>query len=64
MANTYKPRIFISHGICDPVLSIDQCSRRIVPRLQGKGYDVVYRELNGGQAVPPTFAEEAFGWFV
>lgn len=28
------PRVFVSHGTADAVLPIDQCSRRIVPRLR------------------------------
>src|SRR5207245_6186746 len=34
------PRLFISHGTADMVLPIDQCSRRIVPRLQQADYDI------------------------
>jgi predicted esterase len=59
-----RPRIFISHGIRDPVLPIDNCSRRIVPRLEQAGYEVKYHEFDGGHAVPPEIAEEAVRWFV
>ena len=37
-----KPKIYISHGTNDEVLSVDYCSRRLVPRLQKQGYDVKY----------------------
>ncbi|WP_242001008.1 alpha/beta hydrolase [Kribbella orskensis] len=43
-----RPKIFVSHGISDHVLPIDRCSRRIVPVLREDGYDVDYREFDGG----------------
>lgn len=58
------PRIFITHGTGDPVLPIDRCSRKIVPRLEQAGYKVVYREFDGDHVIPPTLAREAFGWFL
>lgn len=58
------PRIFISHGTKDSVLSIDRCSRRIVPRLQAAGYDVDYHEFDGGHTVPAGIAQEAIAWFL
>ena len=51
-----KPRLFISHGQWDTVLPIARCSRRIVPQLQGAGYDVQYREFNGLHTVPGVIA--------
>ena len=59
-----SPRVFISHGTRDEVLPIDRCSRRIVPQLERAGYDIRYREFEGGHAVPPDVAREAIGWFV
>ncbi len=58
-----EPRIFISHGKWDNVLSIDRCSRKIVPQLQRTGYDVVYREFNGFHTVPTDIARSALEWF-
>ncbi len=58
------PRVFVSHGTRDEVLPIDRCSRRIVPQLERAGYDIRYREFEGGHAVPPDVAREAMGWFV
>ncbi len=46
------PRIFISHGTSDPVLPIERCSRLLVPALRREGYDVDYREFDGGHVVP------------
>jgi phospholipase/carboxylesterase len=57
-----KPRIFISHGIGDPVLTIDLTSRVIVPALIDADYDVEYREFLGGHTVPPAVADEAVDW--
>jgi phospholipase/carboxylesterase len=60
---TGSPRIFISHGTRDGVLPIDRCSRRIVPQLERAGYDVLYREFDGGHTISPDIASEAVGWF-
>jgi phospholipase/carboxylesterase len=58
-----SPHIFASHGTQDEVLPIDRCSRKIVPRLKRAGYEVRYREFEGGHAVPPDITAEAVGWF-
>lgn len=58
------PRLFISHGIHDSVLPIDPCSRRIVPQIRQAGYDVHYREFDGGHTVPPDIVREALDWFL
>jgi phospholipase/carboxylesterase len=56
------PRLFVSHGTTDPILSIDACSRRIVRRVRDAGYDVLYREFEGGHTVPAAVARAAFTW--
>ena len=58
-----SPRIFVSHGTQDRWLPIDSCSRRIVPQLERAGYEVRYREFEGGHVVPPGIAREAAIWF-
>ena len=58
-----KPKIFISHGLSDPIMPIDVTSRRFVPRLKGLGYDVTYREYDGRHGVTPAIVREAFEWF-
>jgi phospholipase/carboxylesterase len=58
-----KPRIFISHGIEDQVMPIETTGRDVVRRLKALGYDVTYREFNGGHTVPPEISREAFEWF-
>lgn len=62
-ARVGQPAIFISHGTADEVLSIDRCSRRIVPQLTHMGYKVHYHEFTGGHTVPAEIASEAAHWF-
>jgi predicted esterase len=58
-----SPRFFVSHGKRDAVLNIDACSRRLVPRLQRAGYEVLYREFDGPHTVPGDITREAVEWF-
>jgi phospholipase/carboxylesterase len=44
------------------VLPIDRCSRRIVPVLEKRGYDVSYHEFTGGHAVPMAIQRMAVQW--
>ncbi len=53
------PRIFISHGVRDEVLPIDLCGRRLARELSGAGYDMDYREFDGGHVVPPEMVDAA-----
>src|SRR5690349_20402902 len=57
-----KPKIFISHGTNDTTMPIDDTSRKFVPRLKGLGYDVTYREYDGGHGAPAAVVREAFEW--
>ena len=57
-----RARFFVSHGTADQILPIDQCSRVIVPRLKGMGYDVTFREFEGRHEMPPAIATEALRW--
>ncbi len=56
------PRVFVTHGERDPVLPIDRCSRRLVPALKKRGYDVRYIEFPDGHRVPGELAREALDW--
>ncbi|WP_157802289.1 alpha/beta hydrolase [Diaminobutyricimonas aerilata] len=49
---TGRPSIFVSHGLADPVLPIDRCSRVLVPGLIADGYEVDFREFADGHTVP------------
>ena len=57
-----QPKVFISHGKGDEILPIDRCSRRIVPALQKAGYDVTFREFDGGHTVPGEIAREGMAF--
>lgn len=59
-----QPRVFVSHGTADPVLPIDGCSRQLVPPLRDAGYDVEYREFDGGHTVPPVISDYALQWWL
>lgn len=59
-----QPAIFISHGKEDSVLPIDRCSRRIVPRLEERGYQVDFREFEGGHVVPTEMVAAALEPFL
>jgi phospholipase/carboxylesterase len=59
-----RPRCFVSHGTQDPVLPIEQCSRRIVRELGDDRYEVRYTEFEGGHAVPPEIARAAGDWLL
>lgn len=58
------PRLFVTHGQSDDVLPIDVCSRRLVPLLEGAGYDLRYREFPDGHIVPAPIASEAVAWLM
>jgi phospholipase/carboxylesterase len=57
-----RPRLFISHGVHDRVLPIDLCSRPLVASLREGGYDVEYREFDGGHEMPEPIVHAAFRW--
>jgi predicted esterase len=59
-----KPKIFISHGLSDPIMPIDVTSRKFVPRLKNLGYDVTYVEYEGRHGVTPEVVKEGFAWFM
>jgi phospholipase/carboxylesterase len=59
-----QPRVFVSHGVHDRILPIDTCGRPIVAGLQSSGYDVDYREFDGGHEMPEPIVRAAFAWLV
>jgi phospholipase/carboxylesterase len=58
------PKLFIAHGTQDSQMPIDITSRRLVPELKTEGYDVTYREYDGGHGAPRNLVREAFEWFL
>lgn len=63
-ASTGNPAVFISHGSDDVILPVARCSHRIVPRLEGDGYPVIFREFPGGHTVQAKIATEAVEWLL
>jgi phospholipase/carboxylesterase len=59
-----RPKIFIAHGTQDTQMPIDYTSRRFVPQAKADGYEVTYREYDGGHGAPRPLMREAFEWFV
>ena len=59
-----NPHIFIAHGINDIQMPIDRTGRRFANELKIDGYDVTYREYEGGHAVPRDILREGFEWFL
>jgi phospholipase/carboxylesterase len=57
-----KPKIFVTHGTRDQILSIDRTSRVLVPALKTAGYDVEYHEFDGRHAVSPPLLRDAVTW--
>ncbi len=57
------PRIFVSHGTQDPILSFSYTNDQIVPLLQSVGYDVNFVEFEGGHETPPWLVSQAMDWF-
>jgi phospholipase/carboxylesterase len=59
-----RPRVFVSHGTADAMLPIDACSRSFVPLLRQAGYEVRFREFDGGHTVPPEVADAGVRWWL
>ena len=59
-----SPRVFISHGVHDRVLPVARCGRPTAQRLKRAGYDVDYREFDGGHVVPKPLVSAAVARFL
>jgi predicted esterase len=59
-----RPKIFLAHGSDDRQMPIDLTGRKYSATLTSEGYDVTYREYEGGHATPPYVVKEAFAWLV
>ena len=57
-----RPGFFVSHGTKDRILPIDSCSRRITATLKTRGYEVLFREFDGGHEIPANVAREGLSW--
>jgi phospholipase/carboxylesterase len=59
-----KPKIFMAHGIDDKQMPIDRTGRLFSAQLKDEGYDITYREYDGGHATPVFVVRDAFQWLV
>jgi predicted esterase len=59
-----KPHVFIAHGTNDQTMPIDLTGRKFSATLKEEGYDVTYREYEGGHGTPVAIVREAFEWLV
>jgi len=57
-----KPKVFIVHGTRDQQMPIERTGRLFQQTLKDEGYDVTYREYEGGHATPPEVVREVFAW--
>jgi phospholipase/carboxylesterase len=64
MSPVGQPRVFISHGTSDPILPFEVCGKPIAAGLASAGYDVTFREFDGGHTVPPPVADAGFAWWL
>jgi phospholipase/carboxylesterase len=56
-----KPPIFITHGMKDPVLSVN-FTENMVRQLKASGYNVDYKGFSGGHFMPQDLVKESFRW--
>lgn len=59
-----QPRVFIAHGTRDNTMPIELTGRKYSATLKDEGYDVTFREYDGGHGTPSEVAREAFRWLV
>ena len=57
-----KPRFFVSHGTRDRILPIERCGRRVAADLTSRGYEVTFREFDGGHEIPAAVMLEGLRW--
>lgn len=58
------PGVFVAHGREDRVFPIDRCGRRIATLMRDRGYDVTFREFDGGHEIAEGVAREALAWAI
>ncbi len=59
-----KPKLFVSHGNVDGILSFDYTKSVIVPRLIDAQYSVDFVEFSGSHEIPSSVARQSFQWFL
>ena len=63
-SDAYKPPLYLTHGSRDTVLPMEITSVPIVAELESRGYDVTFRQFDGGHWMPAALVPEAFRWLV
>jgi phospholipase/carboxylesterase len=59
-----KPKVFVSHGQADPILSWENARDNIVQRLIDASYDTTFVSFAGGHSIPPAIARQSVEWFL
>ncbi|HJZ83746.1 MAG TPA: hypothetical protein VKN99_01195 [Polyangia bacterium] len=59
-----RPRVFIAHGVSDPMLPIERHGRPIAAALRRAGYEVTLKEFAGGHLVPEEVVRTALEWWL
>lgn len=59
-----SPKVWISHGTEDRVLSIDATSRRLATALERSGFHLRYTEFKGGHTAPEWLTAAAIKWWL
>jgi len=59
-----RPKIFISHGMEDPILPYERCGKRLAAELKGRGYDVTFKDFHGGHEIPPDIGRAGMAWAI
>ncbi|HEX6943195.1 MAG TPA: PHB depolymerase family esterase [Gemmatimonadaceae bacterium] len=60
----YKPPLYLTHGFRDTVLPMELTSVPISEQLKARGYEVTFRQFDGGHWMPKAFVPEAFRWLL
>ena len=63
-ARVGKPQVLVMHGNRDEILPVSNSRDRIVPQLKQEGYQVIYRQFEGGHTVDLDVGREAFRWML
>ena len=63
IASGKKIRVFIAQGSHDPAIPVGLGARTTV-KLKKYGFDVVYREYEGGHEISPDVLREIYSWMV
>jgi phospholipase/carboxylesterase len=59
-----RPKVFISHGMEDPILPYERCGKRLAAELKGRGYDVTFKDFHGGHEIPADIGRAGMSWAI